>query len=270
MRVEIDRLEAIPPAFEALPRANHGIATYRTRIARFLQADPLGYGAGMNMYGYVGGDPVNFTDPSGSVCVKWQNVTYTYRNDKLVDRQVNDTWWEGECGIDAQPTGLQAGLFGRGKSSNGQIGGLGAAVAHRRRLTQCEIGVLHTWAIETGTTGLNFSDVEFRRGLDLGANAVTFGAYHQETTGAVTQRDIIYVKDSSWDRITNPFNQEFWHELRHVVQFQLGNLNYATYAAASALAALGGGDSYLDNSFERSAENYGAMWLERYRRTGCR
>jgi RHS repeat-associated protein len=35
------------------------------RLARFPQPDPVGYDDGMNMYAYVGGDPVNFVDPFG-------------------------------------------------------------------------------------------------------------------------------------------------------------------------------------------------------------
>ncbi|WP_147405864.1 RHS repeat-associated core domain-containing protein [Litorimonas taeanensis] len=38
---------------------------YDPTIKRFLNADPIGYGDGLNMYSYVGGDPVNRRDPSG-------------------------------------------------------------------------------------------------------------------------------------------------------------------------------------------------------------
>jgi RHS repeat-associated protein len=40
---------------------------YDPGTGRYVSADPIGFCGGMNLYGYVGGDPVNWVDPWGLV-----------------------------------------------------------------------------------------------------------------------------------------------------------------------------------------------------------
>jgi RHS repeat-associated protein len=49
---------------------SHGLYYMRARyydpeVGRFINKDPIGYAGGMNLFGYVGGNPVNFIDPWG-------------------------------------------------------------------------------------------------------------------------------------------------------------------------------------------------------------
>lgn len=40
---------------------------YNPGFGRFLQTDPVGYAQGLNLYAYVGNDPLNATDPTGMI-----------------------------------------------------------------------------------------------------------------------------------------------------------------------------------------------------------
>ncbi len=68
-----------------------GLYYYRARyydptLKRFISEDPIGLEAGPNLYSYVNGDPVSFSDPAGLLCTysqKWHYITCTDENGKL-------------------------------------------------------------------------------------------------------------------------------------------------------------------------------------------
>jgi RHS repeat-associated protein len=46
-----------------------GARWYSPHLMRWMSRDPIGYDGGWNQYGYVGGDPINYVDPTGEAHV---------------------------------------------------------------------------------------------------------------------------------------------------------------------------------------------------------
>lgn len=85
----------------ALPEVqlyHHKARVYDPVLGRFLQTDPVGYRAGLNLYVFVGDDPLNGTDPGG-LCRR------DAQNECVVETNVSDA--SNQAGVTAAAQRLQ-------------------------------------------------------------------------------------------------------------------------------------------------------------------
>ena len=92
-----------------------GLYYYRARYydyatGRFLQTDPIGYGSGLNLYTYVGNNPLNWLDPWG-LRAKDNIKTYDEEETKEIIRKIRRNWNPWLHGIPSEMGGIDLGGY---------------------------------------------------------------------------------------------------------------------------------------------------------------
>jgi RHS repeat-associated protein len=81
---------------------------YDPKTGRFTQEDPIGLAGGLNLYGFAGGDPVNFSDPFG-LCPNCHKRDLQTENDEARRKQSGASI---HCDVECRDVGMESGNAG--------------------------------------------------------------------------------------------------------------------------------------------------------------